>query len=111
MAIVRPPSSDGDGYDVKDLEIAKDATETTTSSKPGSLRVGESEGGVIVAGGNLDSYRPIDEYEGAHRFDPSYQWTENEEKRLVRRVCSFPPRNDYVSELLEADLDWMCSWT
>lgn len=89
MSIVRHPSSDGDGYDVKDLEFAKDATETTASSKTASLRVGESEGGVIALGGNLDNYRPIAEYEGAHRFDPSYQWTENEEKRLVRRVSLF----------------------
>ncbi|KAJ4424230.1 hypothetical protein N0V82_001096 [Gnomoniopsis sp. IMI 355080] len=93
MPTVRRSSSDGDGYDTKDLEIAKDVAETTSYSKPESLRVGESEGGVIASGGNLDSYRPIDAYEGAHRFDPSYQWTENEEKRLVRKldykVCSF----------------------
>lgn len=88
MSTVRPPSSDGDGYDAKDLEVAKDAAETTSYSKTDSLRVGESEGGVIATGGNLDSYRPIDAYEGAHRFDPLYQWTENEEKRLVRRVWS-----------------------
>lgn len=25
-------------------------------------------------------------YEGTHRFDPSLQWTEQEEKRLVRKV-------------------------
>jgi hypothetical protein len=28
------------------------------------------------------------EYEGRHRFDPEYTWTEEEEKRLVRKVCS-----------------------
>lgn len=93
MSTIRPSSSDGDGYDAKDLEIAKDVAETTSYSKTDSLRVGESQGGVIASGGNLDSYRPIDAYEGAHRFDPLYQWTENEEKRLVRRldykVCSF----------------------
>lgn len=89
MSISRPPSSDGDGYDVKDIEIAKGAAETTSDSKSASLRLGESDGGVIAIGGNLDSYRPIDTYEGAHRFDPLYEWTENEEKRLVRRVCNF----------------------
>jgi hypothetical protein len=25
-------------------------------------------------------------YEGRHRFDPDYTWTEEEEKKLVRRV-------------------------
>lgn len=32
-------------------------------------------------------YRPIDSYEGLHRWDPNFQWTELEEKRLVRKVC------------------------
>lgn len=31
-------------------------------------------------------YRPIASYEGAHRWDPNYEWTEQEEKRLVRKV-------------------------
>jgi hypothetical protein len=28
------------------------------------------------------------EYEGRHRFDPNYTWTAEEEKRLVRKVCT-----------------------
>jgi hypothetical protein len=31
-------------------------------------------------------YKPIEGYEGAHRFDPSLVWTAEEEKRLVRIV-------------------------
>jgi hypothetical protein len=31
------------------------------------------------------------EYEGRHRFDPDYTWTEAEEKRLVRKVRSRLP--------------------
>ncbi|KXG45692.1 Major facilitator superfamily domain, general substrate transporter [Penicillium griseofulvum] len=38
-------------------------------------------------------YRPIDSYEGLHRWDPNFQWTEAEEKKIVRkidaRVCTF----------------------
>ncbi|KAL4926983.1 putative transporter [Aspergillus undulatus] len=38
-------------------------------------------------------YKPIPEYEGIHRWDPEFDWTEEEEKRLVRkvdwRVCTF----------------------
>ncbi|KAL4783499.1 major facilitator superfamily domain-containing protein [Aspergillus varians] len=38
-------------------------------------------------------YKPIPEYEGIHRWDPDFDWTEEEEKRLVRkidwRVCTF----------------------
>lgn len=31
-------------------------------------------------------YRPIDSYEGIHRWDPEFEWLENEEKRVVRKV-------------------------
>lgn len=87
MSLAKPPSSDG--YDGKDPEIAKGAGDTTSSSgqSAASLRAEEGDGGVWASGGNIDSYKPIPEYEGAHRYDPTYQWTENEEKRLVRRVC------------------------
>ncbi|OJI99093.1 hypothetical protein ASPVEDRAFT_69584 [Aspergillus versicolor CBS 583.65] len=38
-------------------------------------------------------YRPIDSYEGLHRWDPYFDWTEDEERKIVRkidlRVCTF----------------------
>ncbi|KAF7631384.1 permease of the major facilitator superfamily [Aspergillus flavus] len=38
-------------------------------------------------------YRPIDSYEGIHRWDPDFEWTEEEERKIVRkidwRVCTF----------------------
>ncbi|KAL2862283.1 major facilitator superfamily domain-containing protein [Aspergillus lucknowensis] len=37
--------------------------------------------------------RPIDSYEGIHRWDPDFEWTPEEERRIVRkidlRVCTF----------------------
>jgi hypothetical protein len=41
-----------------------------------------------------DLYKPIERYEGAHRFDPSLKWDPEEEKRLVRTV--------------RASLRWFC---
>jgi hypothetical protein len=32
-------------------------------------------------------YEPIAEYEGRHRYDPSFEWDPKEEKRIVRKVC------------------------
>lgn len=32
-------------------------------------------------------YKPIPEYEGIHRWDPEFEWTEEEEKAVVRKVC------------------------
>ncbi|GAB7350201.1 hypothetical protein MBLNU459_g0861t1 [Dothideomycetes sp. NU459] len=38
-------------------------------------------------------YKPIDSYEGIHRYDPKFEWDAKEEKKLVRKIdykiCSF----------------------
>ena len=31
-------------------------------------------------------YKPIPEYEGIHRWDPDFEWTEEEEKAVVKKV-------------------------
>ena len=31
-------------------------------------------------------YAPIEQYEGRHRYDPKFEWTPKEEKRVVRKV-------------------------
>ncbi|KAJ5641256.1 hypothetical protein N7490_005256 [Penicillium lividum] len=31
-------------------------------------------------------YRPIDSYEGIHRWDPEFEWTEEEERKIVRKI-------------------------
>lgn len=31
-------------------------------------------------------YKPIDSYEGAHRYDPKFEWEAQEEKKLVRKI-------------------------
>ena len=98
MPITSPPTPDSHD-DAKDIEFAKGAIETTTSDKSESVRLGESEGGAWATGGAIESYKPIAEYEGAHRWDPSFQWAESEEKRLVRRVS-------YHSILGVATLSW-----
>ncbi|KIX93596.1 uncharacterized protein Z520_10774 [Fonsecaea multimorphosa CBS 102226] len=33
-----------------------------------------------------ENYVPIEKWEGRHRFDPSFQWTPAEEKRIVRKI-------------------------
>lgn len=41
---------------------------------------------TFAEGANEQFYRPIEKYEGAHRYDPSFQWSETEEKQLIRKV-------------------------
>jgi hypothetical protein len=45
-------------------------------------------GAVFAEGTHLQYHEPIPEYEGRHRYDPTAQWTEAEEKKLVRKVCA-----------------------
>jgi hypothetical protein len=35
----------------------------------------------------INIYKPVEGFEGTHRFDPSAEWSPQEEKVLVRRVC------------------------
>jgi hypothetical protein len=37
-------------------------------------------------------YKPIPEYEGIHRWDPDFDWSPEEEKRLIRKVFLLQPR-------------------
>ena len=46
----------------------------------------DGRGGVWAAGGSTRHYEPIPEYEGIHRWDPTAEWTEKEEKKLVTKV-------------------------
>ncbi|KAH6695358.1 major facilitator superfamily domain-containing protein [Plectosphaerella plurivora] len=57
-------------------------------------RVVKAKGDIVFAGGASDRlYEPIPEYEGRHRYDPTAEWTEEEEKKLVKkldwRICSW----------------------
>lgn len=46
-----------------------------------------SKSGVFVSAG-LDAayYKPIDSYEGLHRWDPEFEWEPEEERKVVRKV-------------------------
>ncbi|KAA8911561.1 major facilitator superfamily domain-containing protein [Sphaerosporella brunnea] len=47
------------------------------------------EGGVFGNSTNTalkNYYKPIDSYEGAHRYDPTATWSEQEEKAIVRKI-------------------------
>ncbi|KAJ5862934.1 hypothetical protein N7455_007002 [Penicillium solitum] len=76
----------------------KKTAQVAASSADGSDEEGQknelSKGeGTFEASEGHHFYRPIDSYEGLHRWDPDFQWTETEEKRIVRkidaRVCTF----------------------
>ncbi|RAK96196.1 putative transporter [Aspergillus ibericus CBS 121593] len=85
-----------------DTVPASDDTKKTpnvASSSSSSLAVSEHRIAKYGSDGAFDAsedprfYKPIPEYESAHRWDPYFEWTEEEEKRLIRkidiRVCTF----------------------
>ncbi|KAJ0342765.1 hypothetical protein COL154_011519 [Colletotrichum chrysophilum] len=41
---------------------------------------------VWAVGGSAELYEPIPEYEGRHRYDPKAEWSEKEEKKLVKKL-------------------------
>ena len=53
----------------------------------------QHEGEAYASGGDTRYYEPIDTYEGKHRWDPKADWTDKEEKHVIRkldlRICSW----------------------
>lgn len=37
---------------------------------------------------DVSYYKPIEQYEGIHRYDPNFVWEPQEEKKLIRKVRS-----------------------
>ena len=81
---VQPDDSCKEHFDTK-VHAVEHAVETNVLKR----------GNAGNAFGDTDSleefYKPIDTYEGLHRYDPSFQWEPKEEKQLVRKVCISPP--------------------
>lgn len=47
-----------------------------------------ADGNVFSDPRAVDIYKPIEKYEGRHRLDIRATWSDEEEKKLVRRVSS-----------------------
>lgn len=45
---------------------------------------------TFEAFGDASHYQPVPQYEGAHRYDPKFEWKPKEERKLVRKVRSCP---------------------
>ena len=58
-----------------------------TVDEPVLYHVSKDRETAFDVGSFEEFYKPIETYEGVHRYDPDFQWDEREEKRLVRKVC------------------------
>lgn len=85
-------------------------TEHDVSDKPGFAATVEAAEGPRQRKGHStfkdeglgQFWKPLDTYEGAHRFDRDFHWEEEEEKKLVKKVCA--PVSKMVPILLQTDL-------
>lgn len=46
-------------------------------------------------------YKPISTYEGYHRWDPYFEWNEEEEKRIIKKVCAIQYCNLKLTEQID----------
>ena len=76
------------GKDISHVSIDAGYETSPSSASSSSLEdtINKNEG-VFVAPEALDVYKPVEGFEGAHRFDPSATWSDEDEKRLVSKVC------------------------
>ena len=76
-----------DGSDVR--TVAAELPSSSDTSGAGILSsAGEpnSSREAFDTAGLEEFYKPIDSYEGRHRYDPSFQWQPKDEQRVVRKV-------------------------
>lgn len=79
----------GDDYESKNRPIASSRTESSTSlSFTGPRAQYKDVDCSFDTSEDPRFYKPIPEYEGYHRWDPEFEWTEEEEKKVVRKVTS-----------------------
>lgn len=71
-------------------KLESDAPSSANSSKTSLEHAGSGKRGATWAASGLKTshYRPVDTYEGLHRYDPDFEWEPEEERRVVRKVRS-----------------------
>ena len=79
-------SADEYPVDGKALYDTTGSASSSDTSVDGSGTKGKDGTTFVSAGLGKDHYRPVESYEGIHRYDPDFVWEKKEEKRLVRKV-------------------------
>lgn len=77
-------------YDGTDSERRLLLTRTSSSDRVDNVRA-QSHYQTFEAFGDVSHYKPVEQYEGIHRYDPKFAWRPKEERKLVRKVCACLP--------------------
>lgn len=69
-------------------KLESDTPTSASSSRISLEQAGADKRGTTWAASGLKTnhYRPVDSYEGLHRYDPDFEWEPEEEKRVIRKV-------------------------
>ena len=69
-------------------KLETDIPSSASSSQTSLGQAGNGKRGTTWAASGLKTahYRPVDSYEGLHRYDPDFDWEPEEEKKVVRKV-------------------------
>ena len=93
-------------------ELSADSPASTSPASSGAELLATSARGVFDASGVEQFYKPIDTYEGIHRYDPDFQWDAKEEKRVVRkldlRICSWVCFAFFALQLDRSNITQVC---
>lgn len=57
-----------------------------TKVRRASITKDNDRSAFASSGVDDEFYKPIANYEGAHRYDPYFEWEAKEEKKVVRKV-------------------------
>lgn len=77
------------GKDISFAPVDPDSVTTSNSASTEDIETSQLDnihGSVFDDSSAAQFYKPIEKYEGAHRFDPNATWTPEEERKLIRTV-------------------------
>lgn len=90
------------GKDISYVSIDEDLDQKSETSSSDNVSLVRNVDNVFEAPEAAEIYKPIQGFEGAHRFDPSATWTPEEEKVLVRRVSWHQLRKIVAYQILSS---------
>ncbi|KAF2689709.1 phthalate transporter [Lentithecium fluviatile CBS 122367] len=69
-------------------DVAKSDIAASASASESEVHSAAFKKGQTFAGSGLHSrfYKPLDKYEGNHRYDPDFDWEPEEERKVVRKI-------------------------
>lgn len=94
-------------------ETASSVPDRSSVSVETLVRLGDDA--TFAAGGGNRFYKPIAKYEGTHRYDPQLEWTEHEEKALIRRldwrICAWVCLMFFCLQCSPSSMPHLCLYT